>query len=98
MPDSTIYTDEFPTYNRLGMSGYTHKRVNHGDKVWVIGDAHTNTIESFWALLKRGIVGQYHKVSLRYLPRYITEFCYRYNHRKHVDLFTLTIHRGLGVL
>lgn len=60
------------------------------------GDAHTNTIESFWALLKRGIVGQYHKVSLRYLPKYIDEFYYRQNNREEEDLFGLTLQRAVG--
>jgi hypothetical protein len=71
--------------------------VNHS--VWYVnGDAHTNNIESFWAILKRGIVGQYHKVSLRYLPKYIDEFSYRFNHRHHDNLFGLTINRAVGVL
>jgi transposase-like protein len=92
---STLMTDEFGGYIRISRM-MPHKVVNHS--VWYVdGDIHTNTIESFWALLKRGIVGQYHKVSLRYLPRYITEFCYRYNYRKHDDLFNFTILRGLGV-
>lgn len=53
-------------------------------------------MESFWALLKRGIIGQYHKVSLRYLPRYIDEFCYRHNNRKVLDLFELTLSRSVA--
>jgi transposase-like protein len=92
---ATIYTDEFNGYLRL--SGFVkHGVVNH--KVWYVdGDKHTNSMESFWALLKRGIVGQYHKVSLRHLPQYINEFCYRFNHRKSVDVFDVTICRALGV-
>jgi len=93
--NATLVTDEYKGYIKI--SGFMpHKTVNH--KVWYVdGDAHTNTIESFWALLKRGIVGQFHKVSLEHLPKYVDEFCYRYNHRRHVDLFGLTIARGLGV-
>ena len=92
---ATIYTDEFSGYLRL--SGFVkHGVINH--KVWYVdGDCHTNSIESFWALLKRGIVGQYHKVSLRHLPQYINEFCYRFNHRKSADVFDVTICRALGV-
>jgi len=52
-----VYTDEFPVYNKLKRQGYNHKRVHHESKVWVVGDAHTNTIEGFWSLLKRGING-----------------------------------------
>lgn len=93
--NTILITDEFKGYIRIKQM-MPHKTVDHG--VWYVdGDAHTNTIESFWALLKRGIVGQYHKVSLHYLPRYITEFCYRQNNRKHNDLFNFTILRGLGV-
>jgi transposase-like protein len=91
---ATLVTDEWKGY--LGISKMMpHKVVDH--TVWYVnGDAHTNTVESFWALLKRGIVGQYHKVSLRYLPRYIDEFCYRWNHRKTDDLFALTLQRAVG--
>jgi len=77
-------------------SSMPHRTVNH--QVWYVdGDAHTNTVESFWALLKRGIVGQFHKVSAKYLAQYVDEFCYRYNHRRDADLFTLAIERALGV-
>src|SRR4030042_574380 len=93
--NATLVTDEYKGY--LGISRLVpHKTVNH--QVWYVdGDVHTNSIESFWALLKRGIVGQYHKVSLRHLPKYIDEFCYRHNHRKHDDIFGLTISRAVGV-
>ena len=51
------------------------------------GNVHTNNIESFWSLLKRGIMGSYHKVSKEYLPLYIAEFTFRHNHRKDKDIF-----------
>jgi len=93
--NATLITDEFTGY--IGIRRILpHEIVDHS-KWYVDGFRHTNNIESFWALLKRGIVGQYHKVSLHYLPRYIDEFCYRHNYRKHTDLFSLTISRGLGV-
>ncbi len=93
--NAVVITDEYTGY--IGLSRFMkHKTVNH--QIWYVdGEFHTNTIDSFWALLKRGIVGQYHKVSVRHLPRYIDEFCYRHNNRKHLDLFGLTIARGLGV-
>ena len=73
-----------------------HEVVNH--QVWYVdGDRHTNTIEGFWALLKRGIMGQYHKVSVRYLSKYIDEFYYRYNNRDNLDIFDMTIVRCLGI-
>jgi len=90
-----LVTDEFTGYNGAS-SLLQHEVVNHSD--WYVeGYKHTNTIESFWSLLKRGIVGQYHKVSLAYLPIYVEEFCYRHNNRGDEDLFSLTIHRAVGV-
>lgn len=93
--NTTLITDEYKGY--LGIKYFMpHKTVDH--TVWYVnGDAHTNNVESFWALLKRGIVGQYHKVSLRYLPKYIDEFCYRHNYRKVEDLFGLTLQRAVEV-
>ena len=93
--NATLITDEFKGY--LGIKHIMpHKTVDHS--VWYVnGDVHTNNIESFWAILKRGIVGQYHKVSLRYLPKYIDEFSYRFNNRHHDNLFGLTINRAVGV-
>ena len=81
IPDSMIYTDEYPAYNKLKKHGYTHKRVHHASKAWVIGNAHTNTIEGFWSALKRGISGVYHAVSAKHLQGYINEYSFRYNHR-----------------
>jgi len=91
--NATLYTDEYKGY--IGIKKFMpHATVDHS--VWYVdGDIHTNTIESFWALLKRGVVGQYHKVSVRYLPKYIDEFSYRWNHRKHDDLFGLTLKRAV---
>jgi len=81
--------------SKVAHSELYHQAVDH--KVWYVdGENHTNTIESFWALLKRGIVGQFHKVSIRYLPKYIDEFCYRYNNRNNDDIFDQTINNALG--
>ncbi|GAI26816.1 unnamed protein product, partial [marine sediment metagenome] len=52
-----IYTDEFTTYDNLNQQGYHHKQVQHASKVYVSGNAHTNTIEGFWSVLKCGIDG-----------------------------------------
>ncbi len=81
MPESTVFTDELASYNDVESSGYAHKRVHHAAKVYVIGDAHTNTIEGFWSLVKRGIGGVYHQVSAKYLQTYFDEYSFRYNHR-----------------
>lgn len=91
--NATLVTDEYKGY--LGIKRMMpHKTIDH-TKWYVDGDVHTNTVESFWALLKRGIIGQYHKVSLRYLPKYIDEFCYRWNHREDDDLFLLTLQKAV---
>jgi transposase-like protein len=93
--NSKLITDQYPGYVRI-KTFMPHKTVNHN--VWYVADdgTHTNSIESFWALLKRGIVGQYHKVSLRHLPAYINEFSYRFNHRNTANVFDLTIERAIG--
>ena len=72
-----------------------HFVINH-QIAYTDGEIHTNTIEGFWGLLKRGIMGQYHKVTLRHLHQYIIEFCYRYNGRNNPVLFDLTLARAVG--
>jgi hypothetical protein len=58
LPGSTIYTDEYMPYRGIGELnlGYQHKRIHHAAKVYVVGDIHTNSVEGFWSLIKRGIV------------------------------------------
>jgi transposase len=81
LPESIVYTDELHSYNGLSYSGYDHRRINHSQKVYVVGDIHTNTIEGFWSLVKRGIGGVYHSVSKKYLQTYLDEYSFRYNRR-----------------
>ena len=57
---SVVYMDELPSYNRINHIGYEHQRVHHASRVYVMGAAHTNTIEGFWSLVKRGIGGVNH--------------------------------------
>jgi len=80
--DATLYTDEFPTYDTIARIGYKHKRIDHHSKVYVNGNIHTNSVEGFWSLVKRGISGVYHSVSPQYLQLYLNEYAFRYNHRK----------------
>ena len=80
--DATLYTDEFPSYDIMSRIGYKHIRINHNARVYAIGKTHTNTIEGFWSLVKRGIDGVYHSVSPQYLQSYLNEYSFRYNHRK----------------
>lgn len=77
---SVLITDEYRGYARINPI-LPHARINHSER-YARGSIHTNTIESFWAIVKRGIVGQYHKVSAKYLDSYLNEFCYRYNARQ----------------
>jgi transposase len=82
MPASTVFTDEAIQYWKLGDRGYKHHRVHHTQKVYVMGNVHTNTIEGFWSLVKRGISGAHHNVSAKYLQTYLDEFAFRYNNRE----------------
>lgn len=77
---SKVYTDEFKGYKHLG-DKYVHETVKHSLSLYVAGDCHTNTIESFWSILKRGIYGIYHQVSDKHLEKYLNEFAARYNTR-----------------
>lgn len=78
---SNVYTDEWTSYKPLAKH-FTHSIVNHGAEEFVNGDAHTNSIESFWAYLKRGIIGIYHHTSDKHLEKYINEFIFRFNNKK----------------
>lgn len=82
-PGARLYTDELPAYRGLRMR---RTAVKHSAGEYVAGDAHTNAIESFWAMLKRGLVGVYHHVSAKHLGRYVDEFAGRHNLR---DLDTI---------
>lgn len=78
-PGSTIYTDDHPSYHRLPKKGYTHESLNHSANEYVRDLAHTNGIESVWAVLKRGLNGTFHHVSVKHLDRYVNEFTFRLN-------------------
>lgn len=79
-PESVVMTDAAPMYRKL-KEDFNHHSVNHSVGEYVRGQAHTNGIESFWATLKRGYKGTYHKMSAKHLSRYITEFAGRHNVR-----------------
>ena len=81
LPNATVYTDEYTSYRDLKKVGYDHRRINHSNRVYVSGDVHTNTIEGFWSLTKRGINGVYHAVSSKHLQGYLNEYAWRYSHR-----------------
>jgi transposase-like protein len=79
---SSVATDEYPGYRGLVIRGYRHETVNHSEKEYVRGEVHTNTIEAFWANVKRGIKGTYVWVSKKHLQAYLREFEYRHNLRR----------------
>jgi IS1 family transposase len=81
-----VATDSNEAYNYV-RRGLQHEAVNHSQDEWVRGEVHTNSIESFWSLLKRGIVGTYHNVSKAYLQFYLNEFSFRFNNRDKDDMF-----------
>jgi transposase len=91
LPETTIFTDDFSGYDRLKGHGFTHHRINHSAKIWVMGDIHTNTSEGFWSLVKRGIGGVYHQVSQKYLQTYLDEYTFRYNRRDQGNLIFTSI-------
>jgi len=89
---SLLSTDEHSAYRRLSKD-YPHHAVRHQAKQYVVGAIHTNTIEGFWSIMKRGIMGTFHKVSRKYLPLYVAEFEFRYNNRSNPDIFGSAIAR-----
>lgn len=80
-----MMSDELNVYHPLSMGFRKHDMIRHSDKVYVRGNVHTNTVEGFFGLLKRGIIGSFHHVSKGHLGRYCDEFAFRYNARKVTD-------------
>lgn len=87
---SLVSTDDHKGYLYVDRH-FPHGIVHHGAGEYVHGAIHTNTIEGFWSLVKRGIMGTFHKVSKKYLPLYVNEFEFRYNNRKNPDIFGAAI-------
>ena len=86
-----IYTDENPAYAGIADGNTRHETVNHSQEEWVNGDVHTNGIESVWSLLKRSVIGTYHKISMKHLDAYLWELEHRFNNRKNEFLFRDTL-------
>ncbi len=105
LPESTVYTDELASYEGIGAiqrkdgsgnAGYRHHRIKHSARVYVIGDIHTNSVEGFWSLIKRGIGGVYHQVSQKFLQNYLDEYSFRYNHRFDIEPMFFTFLRQIA--
>lgn len=93
---ATIYTDTHSGYD--GIKGYNHQAIAHSIGEYVRGQIHTNGVESFWSLLKRGYVGIYHQMSVKHLHRYVDEFSHRHSGRYNdtIDCMALTIDGMIG--
>jgi hypothetical protein len=74
-----------------GIHGSRHETIKHKDRVYVRGSVHTNTVESAFSLLKRGIMGSWHKMSAKHLAAYLEEMTFRFNRRNKTDLFLDTL-------
>jgi len=88
---SLLCTDGLGSYYGLYKNFAVHEALDHERGQYVVGSIHTNTIERFWSIFKRGIVGSFHKVSAKYLPLYVAEFCFRYNNRENPAIFGAAI-------
>jgi hypothetical protein len=99
---SEVYTDGWPGYDQLLLSGYLHQVINH-TKEYVRGQVHTQGIDNFWSLLKRGLTGTYVAVEPFHLDRYVDEQAFRYNNRatpdnplNDADRFALVVSQIVG--
>ena len=90
-----LITDEYQSYpaalRKGGVPNDRHQTVNHTSGEYVMGKIHTNTVESAFSLLKRGLVGSWHKVSMKHLQRYLEEMSYRFEERENPQLFSVTL-------
>jgi transposase len=89
--DAVLYTDESPLYFNMEGLYKSHRAINHGEKVYVSGDVHTQTIEGFFSTIKHGVRGVFHGVSRAHLQTYLNEYCFRYNHRAGPDPFKILV-------
>lgn len=87
---SLLATDAWTGYRALN-GEYPHGQVDHSMGEYVVGAIHTNTIEGFWSIFKRGVIGTFHNISKKYMPLYVAEFQFRYNNRHNADIFGAAI-------
>jgi len=84
-PSAHLMTDDLPAYRKPGKRFASHQSVNHSAGEYVRGNAHTNSVEGYFSLLKRGVNGVFHHVGAQYMDQYLAEFDFRYNHREDTD-------------
>src|SRR6266849_7067462 len=87
---SLLCTDQWKGYRKLDKE-YPHATIDHSKGQYVIGAVHTQTIEGFWSIFKRSVMGTFHKMSAKYMPLYVAEFQFRYNNRENADIFGTAI-------
>jgi transposase len=80
LPATMVFTDDWAGYNGLGRR-YGHRRITHSQRIYVDGDVHTNTIEGFFGHFKTDVRGTHHHISTRWLPGYLNEWVWKWNHR-----------------
>lgn len=90
---SLLRTDSWTGYRGVKKGFPQHRTVDHRRGEYVVGAVHTQTIEGFWSILKRGVMGTFHKVSRKYLPLYVAKFQFWYNGREDADIFGTAIAR-----
>jgi ribosomal protein L22 len=95
MADSLLITDQYRGYSKMHKI-IEHIKIDHS-KLYSYNGVNTNTIESFWAIVERGIMGQYHHVTLKYLPKYVIEFCFKFNNRNYDDMFETLVKAAMRV-
>ncbi len=91
---ATVITDEFTGYSILRKTEYIHLVINH-TKGFVEDFIHTNNVESFWDILKRGIYGIYHHISIKYLRNYVNEFCFRFDDKDNGDMLDIILSQAV---
>lgn len=89
-----VISDEFRGYNKLGKTRFLHLRIDH-TKMYADDLIHVNTVESFWAIVKRAVYGIYHRISVKYLQEYINEFSFRFNNRNIDQSFDLLLKQAV---
>lgn len=89
-PQAKVYTDEWSSYRSLNKT-HDHEIVIHSCGEYVRGDVHTNSIENFWSLVKRQIIGQHHFVSVKHLQRYLNECAFKFNNREAENVFAMVV-------
>lgn len=94
---STVITDGFGGYYGIGNYYQEHVKLNHEKKIFKVGKYNMSSIEGFWTMIKRAVIGTYHKISLKYLQDYLDEIAFKYNYRNHACKFNTLINKLLKI-